>query len=98
MAVPIKYKYLTTRSGQRRLSKTTQGWSLLVNWKDGTESWVKPVELKDSYPIELAEFAKALCIADEPVLLGGYHIPEKKECDPFGCEGKGEKEDPQVWD
>jgi hypothetical protein len=31
-------------------------------------------------------------------LLGGYLIPEKKECDSFGCEGKGEEEDPQVWD
>jgi hypothetical protein len=27
---------------------------------------VKLAELKDSYPIELAEFAKALSIADEP--------------------------------
>jgi hypothetical protein len=27
---------------------------------------VKLAELKDSYPIELAEFAKALGIADEP--------------------------------
>jgi hypothetical protein len=59
MAVPIEHKYLTTRSGQRRLRKTTQGWSFLVNWKDGTASWVKLAELKDSYPIELAEFAKA---------------------------------------
>jgi hypothetical protein len=66
MAVPIKDKYSTMRSGQRRLRKTTQGWSLLVNWKDGSESWVKPAELKDSYPIEQAEFAKALSIADEP--------------------------------
>jgi hypothetical protein len=31
MAVPIEDKYLTTRSGQRRLRKTTQGWSFLVN-------------------------------------------------------------------
>jgi hypothetical protein len=53
-------------AGQRRLRKTTQGWSLLVNWKDGTETWVKLAELKDSYPIELAEFAKARGIADEP--------------------------------
>jgi hypothetical protein len=66
MAVPIKDKYLTTRSGQRRLRKTTQGWSFLANWKDGTESWVKLAELKDSYPIELAEFAKARGLADEP--------------------------------
>jgi hypothetical protein len=66
MAVPTKDKYLTTRAGQRRWRGTTQGWSLLVNWKDGTESWVKLAELKDSCPIELAEFAKALGIADEP--------------------------------
>jgi hypothetical protein len=66
MAVPIEYKYLSTRTGQRRCRKTTQGWSFLVNWKDGTESWVKLAELQDSYPIELAEFAKARSIADEP--------------------------------
>jgi hypothetical protein len=54
MVVAIKDKYPTMRSDQRRLRKTTQGWSLLVNWKDGTEFWVKPAELKDSYPIELA--------------------------------------------
>jgi hypothetical protein len=58
-AVPIHDKYLTTRSGQGRLRKTTQAWSFLVSWKDGTESWVKLTELKDSYPMELAEFAKA---------------------------------------
>jgi hypothetical protein len=28
MAVPIKDKYLTRRSGKRRLRKSTQGWSL----------------------------------------------------------------------
>jgi hypothetical protein len=48
------------------LRKTTQGWSLLVNWKDGAESWAKLAELKDSYPIDLAEFVKARGIADEP--------------------------------
>jgi hypothetical protein len=40
-----------------------------VNWKYGTESWVKLAELKDSYPIELAEFAKALGTADEPAFV-----------------------------
>jgi hypothetical protein len=66
VAAPNEDKYLTTRSGQRRLRKTTQGWSFLVNWKDGTETRVKLAELKDSYPTELAEFAKARSIADEP--------------------------------
>jgi hypothetical protein len=66
MAVPIEDKYLTTRSGQRRMKEATQRWRFLANWKDGTESWVKLAELKDSYPFELAEFAKALGKADEP--------------------------------
>ena len=59
-------KYLTTRSGQKRLRRTTQGWELLVAWKDGTESWVRLATLKDSYPVELAEFAKARGIDKEP--------------------------------
>jgi hypothetical protein len=29
-AVPLEDKYLITRSGQRRIRKTTQGWELLV--------------------------------------------------------------------
>jgi hypothetical protein len=69
MAVPIEDKYLTTRSGQRKLRKTTQGWSSLVNWKGGTESWVELAELKDSYPIELAEFAKVRGIPAEPAFV-----------------------------
>jgi hypothetical protein len=65
-AVPLEDKYLTTRSGQRRIRKTTQEWELLVAWKDGTKSWVRLATLKDSYPVELAEFAKARRIENEP--------------------------------
>ena len=39
----------------RRL--TMKGHELLCQWKDGTSSWVHLCELKDSYPIETAEFA-----------------------------------------
>ena len=64
--VAIDDKYLVTRTGQGRLRKSTQGWSFLVRWKDGTESWVKLVELKDSYPMEVAEFAKSRSLVSEP--------------------------------
>jgi hypothetical protein len=37
-AVSMNDKYLITPTGQRRLRKTTQGWSFLVACKDGTES------------------------------------------------------------
>ena len=66
VAVPKIDKYLITSSGQKRLRKTTVGWSLLVKWADGSESWIPLKDLKESHPIETAEFAKARSIADEP--------------------------------
>jgi hypothetical protein len=41
------------------MRKTTVGWSLLVKWADGTESWIPLKDLKESHLIEMAEFAKA---------------------------------------
>lgn len=66
VAVLITDKYLMTSSGQRRHRKTTQGWEILVSWKDGSESWVKLSEMKESYPVEMAEFAKARGIDSQP--------------------------------
>ena len=59
-------KYITTSRGQRRLRKTTVGWKLLVKWRDQSKSWVKLSELKESHPVETAEFAKSRGIDDEP--------------------------------
>jgi hypothetical protein len=65
-AVPMEDKYIYTKSGQRHLRHTTSGWKLLIQWKDGSESWVKLCEMKESHPIEVAEFAKARGIDGEP--------------------------------
>jgi hypothetical protein len=58
--------YVVTKRGQRKLRKTTCGWKLLIKWKDETESWVPLKDLKESHPVEVAEYAKANSIADEP--------------------------------
>ena len=34
-AVDIKDKYVITKSGQKCLRKTTDGWKCLVEWKNG---------------------------------------------------------------
>ena len=64
-AIPKMDKYITTGRGQRRLRKTTEGWKLLVKWKDQSESWVRLSELKESIPVETAEFAKSRGIDDK---------------------------------
>ena len=54
------------RNGQRRLRKTTVGWKLLVLWKDGNEQWIPLKDLKESHPVDVAEFDVAKGIDKEP--------------------------------
>ena len=57
---------IRTRSGQLRNKITTAGWELLVKYNDGSADWFKLKDLKDSNPIELAKYAVANRIADNP--------------------------------
>ena len=59
-------KYVTTKRGNRALCKTTIGWKFKVKWKDGTESWIPLKVMKESNPIEIAEYAVTRGIADQP--------------------------------
>ena len=58
--------YVTTKSGRRRIRETTSGWKFLIQYKDGSETWMTLKRLKESNPLELAEFATARGIAEEP--------------------------------
>ena len=48
------------------MRKTTTGWKLVVRWKDQYEAWRPLKDLKESHPIEVAEFATTRGIADRP--------------------------------
>ena len=54
------------RGHNKHRKPTTKGWELLVSWKDGSSSWVKLKDLKNSNPVEVAEYAVANRIQDEP--------------------------------
>ena len=49
--------FITTKTGTRRRQETTQGWEILVQWKDGSSTWIAMKDMKDSYPVQLAEYA-----------------------------------------
>ena len=57
------------RGANKTRKQTTKGWQLLVAWKDGSSSWVKLKDIKDSNPIEVAEYAVANRIQDEPAFV-----------------------------
>ena len=65
-AITIANGYDVSKNGNRTPKRTTVGWELLVEWRDGTTDWVPLKDLKDTNPIELAEYAKANNIAEEP--------------------------------
>ena len=66
VAIPKSNAYVVTQRGRKRHRRTTVGWKLLVKWSDGSETWVPLKDMKESHPVEVADFAKARGIADEP--------------------------------
>ena len=99
-AVTKDESLVDTESGQHRTRKSTAGWNLLVAWKNGSEQWIPLSILKKSNPIEVAEFAVAKGIADEPafnwwvpytlrkrdIIISGVNARVKKVTHKYGVE------------
>jgi GH15 family glucan-1,4-alpha-glucosidase len=47
----------TPEANQATGTYTTKGRRICVSWKDGTSSWHTLAEIKNSYPLQLAEYA-----------------------------------------
>ena len=61
--------FIISKSGQKKHKATTKGWEFLIKWKDGIQSWVPMIEVKESYPVQLAEYAKLHQLEDEPAFV-----------------------------
>ena len=70
--------YFTTKRGAKRRRHTTAGWKFLCQWRDGTSSWASLKVLKESNPIEVAEYVTACGIADEPAFTWWVPFTLKK--------------------
>lgn len=73
-------RHVITRQGQKRLRKDTRGWFLLIRWKNGDEQWVPLKDMKESHPVEVAEFAEAHRLTQEPAFFWWvpYTLKKKK--------------------
>ena len=58
--------YDVSYNGNRVPKKTTKGWQIHVEWKDGNSEWLPLKRIKDNNPVELAEYAVANKLEDEP--------------------------------
>ena len=59
--------FVTLRYGAKRRKDTTKGWEVLVQWKDCSTTWNDLKDVKESYPVHLAEYANYNGYSDEPV-------------------------------
>jgi hypothetical protein len=59
----IKYK------SNKKVRQTTKGWHLCVDWKDGTTRWERLADLKESNPVEVAEYAATKSLLNSPAFV-----------------------------
>ena len=68
-------------NGNQHMKEATKGWKLCVAWKDGSTSWEHLKDLKESHPIQVAEYAMNNLIMEEPAFAWWVkEVLQKKDC------------------
>jgi hypothetical protein len=73
-AVKPEDKFVHSHNGSQHYWMMTKGWKLCVKWKDSTTSWEQLANLKESYPIKVAEFAVSRESTMKPLSHGGCRM------------------------
>ena len=56
-ALNMSNGFIRSRIRNIQAKKSTRGWKLEVDWKDGTLRWILLKDLKTSNPVKLSEYA-----------------------------------------
>ena len=59
--------------GRTYMRRSTVGWQICVTWKDGSSTWEKLSDMKESHPIKSAEYSVSQGIEFEPAF--NYWVP-----------------------
>jgi hypothetical protein len=63
----------------KKVRKTTKGWHLCVEWKDGNTSWERLADLKESNPVEVAKYVATNSVLDTPAFVWwASHVLKKR--------------------
>jgi hypothetical protein len=66
MALQLSDQTAVQNDGRMYQKRNTVGWQIYCQWKDGSLSWEKLSNLKESHPLETAEYAVTMGIDHEP--------------------------------
>jgi len=61
-------------NGNRHWVKMMKGWDICIEWQDISTSWLPLKDTKDANPVELADYAIANKLSDEPTFA--WWLPE----------------------
>ncbi len=62
------------------MKRSTIGWQVCCQWKDGSTSWENLADLKESHPLETTEYAVTQGIDHEPAF--NWWVPHVlRKCD-----------------
>ena len=78
-------RIINHKRGVRELRHTMVGWKFHCEWKDGSSSWIPLKVLKESNPIEVAEYVPALELQDEPAFAWWVPYTLKKRDRVIAC-------------
>lgn len=65
-AVTLDIQQITVK-GSMHYYESTKGWFICCRWKDSSTLWEKLSDLKESQPVQVAEFVIQLSFSYEPV-------------------------------
>jgi len=67
-------------AGRAYMKRNTIGWQICCQWKDGSTSWENLSDLKESHPLETAEYAVTIGIDHEPAFYWWVpHVLKKRD-------------------
>ena len=71
--------WLILKGGRKKRKITSVGWNFEVSWSDGTSTWVPLKEIKNSNPVELAEYVRRNKLEEEPAFAWWVNSLLKKK-------------------
>jgi hypothetical protein len=73
-------EHIISRNGVKRRMETTKGWEINIAWRDGSTTWNALKDVKDSYPVQMAEYAVENNLTDKPAFKWWIkHILRKRD-------------------